>query len=85
MTQNEQILEYLLQFPDITPMDALSQIGCMRLGARIWELKNKYKVAIETRKVTVKTRSGTADVAAYSLLDKASARKALEQMGKKTA
>ena len=36
--QNDAILELLKKGP-VTPMDALRHAGCMRLGARIWELR----------------------------------------------
>lgn len=39
MTQCEKILRYLEDYGSITPLDALREFGCMRLGARIWDLK----------------------------------------------
>ena len=41
MTQWEKILRYLEDFGSITPLDALREFGCMRLGARIYDLKRK--------------------------------------------
>lgn len=38
MTQKERIIKYLQDFGSITPLDALRDLGVMRLGARIWEL-----------------------------------------------
>lgn len=38
-TQNKQILEHLHTHGSITPIMALQRYGCMRLGARIWDLK----------------------------------------------
>ena len=38
-SQNAQILAALERGEEITPLDALRDYGCMRLGARIWELK----------------------------------------------
>ena len=38
-TQNKQILEYMRENTCITPMDALKEFGCMRLAARIADLK----------------------------------------------
>lgn len=52
-TQNEKILKYLQENGSITPIDALREFGCMRLGARIWDLKSiGYKITskIETTK-----------------------------------
>lgn len=39
MTQKERIKKYLDDFGSITPLEALRDLGIMRLGARIWELK----------------------------------------------
>ena len=41
MTQWEKILRYLEDFGSITPVDALREFGCMRLGARIYDLKRR--------------------------------------------
>ena len=38
-SQKEQILDYLHEHGSITPMEALSEIGCFRLSGRIFELK----------------------------------------------
>lgn len=37
-TQSNQILEYMRQGNSITPLEALNLFGCMRLGARIYDL-----------------------------------------------
>lgn len=47
MTQKEQILHHLTEIGPITPIEALEQYGCFRLGARIADLK-KEGVAIRT-------------------------------------
>ena len=39
MTQCEMILNHLEKYHQITPREALSRYGVMRLGARIWDLK----------------------------------------------
>lgn len=39
MTQCDKILRHLRDVGSITPVDALKEYGCMRLGARIWDLK----------------------------------------------
>ena len=41
MTQNETILAALQEGKTISPMTALKQFGCMRLAARVWELRSK--------------------------------------------
>ena len=40
MSQRTRILEYLQNNKSITPIDALKEIGCFRLAARIWDLKH---------------------------------------------
>ena len=39
MTQAEEILKALLSGQSLTPLEALQNFGCFRLGARIWDLK----------------------------------------------
>lgn len=39
MTQTDMILRHLQDFGSITALDAMRDYGCMRLGARIWDLK----------------------------------------------
>lgn len=39
MVQNTQILEHLKNYGSITPKEALDRYGCMRLGARIYDLR----------------------------------------------
>jgi len=38
MNQKDQIRKYLSDFGSITPLEAMRDLGIMRLGARIWEL-----------------------------------------------
>lgn len=40
MTQTEQIYNHLITHGTITPLEALNEYGCMRLGARIWDLRH---------------------------------------------
>ena len=39
MTQTENILLHMKTHGSITPLEALNLSGCMRLGARIWDLR----------------------------------------------
>lgn len=41
MAQTQQILEYMELNGSITPLEALYKIGCLRLGARIYDLKHE--------------------------------------------
>jgi hypothetical protein len=60
VTQERQILEAL------QAADALRRFGCMRLAARVYDLKRDGHAIVE-EKVEVPTRSGTAFVSAYSI------------------
>lgn len=48
-THKKQILEWLEKNKSITPLDALHYIGCYRLSARIYDLRQEGNV-IETDK-----------------------------------
>ena len=39
--QSQMILEYMAQGHQISPLEALNKFGCLRLGARIYDLKNE--------------------------------------------
>ena len=57
MTQKERIRQYLDDFGSITPLEALKDLGIMRLGARIWEMiREGDPIVRET--VTDKNRYG---------------------------
>jgi len=58
MKQTEQILDYMKSYGGITPMDALKDIGCMRLAARIADLKREGH-RIKSEKVAVRRRDGS--------------------------
>jgi hypothetical protein len=63
MTQIDQILEHLKAGNSITPIDALNMFGCFRLGARIFDLRERgYLIATEYEKNNGKT------YARYSLM-----------------
>ena len=40
-SQSEMILRYRKHFGSITPMDAMQGLGCMRLAARIGDLREQ--------------------------------------------
>lgn len=49
-TQKERIIKYLQDFGSITPLQALADLGIMRLGARIWDLKKDgWPIVKETK------------------------------------
>lgn len=62
MSQSQQILAHLFANGAITPLDALRQYGCFRLGARIWDLRH-LGVPIRSELVT----DGDTRYAKYSL------------------
>ena len=39
--QSQMILEYMAQGHRISPLEALNKFGCLRRGARIYDLKNE--------------------------------------------
>lgn len=39
MSQTDRILEHMLAGNSITPLEALNKFGCLRLGARIADIK----------------------------------------------
>ena len=57
MTQEEKILAYMERHGSITPLEAMNELGVMRLGARIFDLKESG-IEIITETVTGKNRDG---------------------------
>lgn len=55
--QNERILQYINDFGSITQLDALSDLGIMRLASRISDLK-RLGYPITSKMETVKNRYG---------------------------
>ena len=64
LTQNQRILEYLKSGKKLTPLEALNKFGCLRLSARIFNLKEQGN-AILTKYVTRKGKT----FAEYSLME----------------
>ena len=56
-TQNERILDYIEEFGSITQLEALTELGVMRLASRISDLRRKG-VPIVSETVVVKNRFG---------------------------
>ena len=72
VTQKEMVLQYMQDFGSITPVQAFQDLGIMRLGARIFELK-KDGVLIESRLASARNRYGkTTRFAEYRLIKEAS-------------
>lgn len=56
-TQCDKVLAYMKQFGSITQLEALSDLGCMRLASRISDLRNQG-YPIGRRMKTGKNRYG---------------------------
>lgn len=54
-TQNERIIEYINKFGSITQLQALQDLGIMRLASRISDLK-RLGYPIDSKMQTVKNR-----------------------------
>lgn len=57
MTQNDRILQYMEDFGSISSLEAMQDLGVMRLASRISDLK-KLGYRIESKTVTDKNRYG---------------------------
>ena len=69
MTQCERVLQYMQDFGSINPMQALGDLGCYRLGARIYDLRQDGH-PITRRMVSAKNRYGeSVSYAEYRLED----------------
>ena len=67
-TQTEQVFSYMQEFGGITPLDAMRDLGVMRLASRISDLR-KQGVPIRDSFVKVKNRYGkTCRIKSYSVM-----------------
>ena len=67
MTQCERLLEYLNTHDSITQMEAMNELGIMRLASRVSDLK-RQGYPIESKMIVVKNRwDETCCVASYRL------------------
>lgn len=65
--QCERIISYLKQFGSITQLEAMRDLGVMRLASRISELR-KYGYEFEKQRIKVKNRYGdTTPIVRYRL------------------
>ncbi len=71
-SQNDAILSHLRRSP-ITPLEAIQKYGCLRLGARIWDLKQSgHQIARDLIEVSNR-RGEPCRVAQYYLVKEARA------------
>lgn len=68
-SQSAMLKAYLEQHGSITPREALDNLGIMRLGARIFELKNDQGMPIRTGRETQINRYGAEVTYARYYLD----------------
>lgn len=67
MTQDEKILSFMKENGSITPLEAMAEFGCMRLAARIADLRSQG-IAITRKMERSRNRYGeTVSFARYSL------------------
>ena len=69
MTQCEMILKYIDDFGSITPLQAIADLGCMRLASRVRDLKGRG-YPIRVRLIRGKNRYGKATRYAEYYIDK---------------
>lgn len=66
-TQNQRIMNYMREFGSITQLQALSDLGVMRLASRISDLR-RSGYQIKSRTEAVKNRYGeVCHIKAYSI------------------
>ncbi len=63
MTQCEMILRYMQDTGSITPWEAMREFGCMRLGARIYDLKRR---GVPIRRETVQDTNRYGKTVSYA-------------------
>lgn len=63
MTQKERVLQYMQEFGSITPVEAFTDLGVMRLSARIFDLQ---KDGVPIKRVTVYTKNRYGEAVHYT-------------------
>ncbi len=58
ITQRDRVLQYCRDFGSITSYQAYVDLGITQLGARVWELKNKYGYKFKKERVAKENRYG---------------------------
>lgn len=66
-TQNQRILDYIEQFGSITQLEALRDLGVMRLASRISDLKRLGYPIISTTETVQNRLEETCRIKRYSL------------------
>ena len=69
LTQSERVLDYIKEFGSITQLDAIRDMGIMRLASRVSDLK-KSGVYITSKYEKVKNRYGEeTQIKRYSIVE----------------
>ena len=66
-TQNERILKYIAEFGSITQLEALRDLGVMRLASRISDLRRQGYSIISKREAVKNRYEETCYIKRYSL------------------
>lgn len=56
--QRQQILSYIDEFNSISPLEALRDLGIMRLSARVWDIEHIDGIKLKKRMESAKNRYG---------------------------
>lgn len=67
MTQTQKIKKYMEDYGSITPLDALREFGCMRLGARIYDLEHQGVAIIHEMEYSINRNGDKIHYARYRL------------------
>lgn len=70
MTQNEMILEHLKKHGSITQTEAIRDMGCYRLGARVYDLRRSGHNITRIMEKSTNRYGVTVSYARYALNDR---------------
>ena len=68
LTQSMKILKYMMDFGSITPIEAMKDLGVMRLGARIYDLEKQGFEILHERETGRNRYGEKTSYAKYSLI-----------------
>ena len=69
MSQATDIIEYCMKHGSITTKQAMDDLGCYRLSARVYDIRS-FGITVNREMVTVKNRNGEdCRVAKYTIPD----------------
>lgn len=66
-TQNKAILNHLMSGKEISPQVAMTEFGCLRLGARIYDLREQGYPIMTTMRVAKNRFGRKVQYASYKL------------------